>query len=113
MTYRVHITKAAERDMERAVDYIEYTLKNPRAADALLDEADTAINSLAHMPERYAPVDDQVLAALGIRFIQVKNYLAFYVVAKDTRTVHIVRFLYGKSDWASFLRKMKTDAVPK
>lgn len=29
MTYRVHITKAAERDMERAVDYIEYTLKNP------------------------------------------------------------------------------------
>lgn len=59
-----------------------------------MDEADTAINSLAHMPERYAPVDDQVLAALGIRFIQVKNYLAFYVIAKDTCTVHIVRFLY-------------------
>ena len=101
MTYHIHITKAAERDLERAADYIEYTLKNPKAADELLDEADMAVNSLAQMPERYALADDKVLAAWGIHSIQVKNYLAFYVIVKDTRTVYIIRFLYGKSDWNS------------
>ena len=108
MTYHIHITKAAERDIERAADYIEYTLKNPKAADELLDEADMAVNSLAQMPERYALADDKVLAAWGIRSIQVKNYLAFYVIAKDTRTVHIIRFLYGKRDWISLLRNTIT-----
>lgn len=31
--------------------------------------------------------------------------LAFYVIAKETQTVHIIRFLYGKSDWRSILRQ--------
>ena len=104
MTYQIHITKAAERDIARAVDYIEYTLKNPRAADALLDGLEAAAGSLAQMPERYALIGDKVLAAWGIRCLRVKKYLAFYTVNRDTRTVHIVRFLYGRSDWVSLLR---------
>lgn len=35
------------------------------------------------------------------------NYLAFYTVDDATQTVHIVRFLYGKSNWITIL---KTDA---
>ena len=37
MSYKLHITKAAERDLIDAADYIEVTLKNPEAADHLLD----------------------------------------------------------------------------
>ena len=36
------------------------------------------------------------------------NYLAFYTVDDATQTVHIVRFLYGKSNWITIL---KTDAA--
>ena len=104
MNYQIHITKTAERDLNRAVDHIEFSLKNPQAADRLLDDAEHEIMSLATMPERYALVDDPLLAAWGIRFVQIKNYLAFYVVSKETRTVHIIRFLYGKSDWVSILQ---------
>ncbi len=104
MNYYVHITQRAEKDLNRALDYIEFSLKNPQAADSLLDETETALSSLDHMPERYALADDKILAAWGIRYIQVKKYLAFYVIAKETRTVHIIRFLYGKSDWRSILR---------
>ncbi len=103
MNYHVHITKKAEKDLARAVDYIEFSLKNPQAADSLLDEAEAALSSLARMPKRYAVTDDKLLAAWGIRFIQVKKYLAFYVVNNETQTVHIIRFLYGKSDWRSIL----------
>ena len=105
MTYHVHITRRAERDLSRALDYIEFSLKNPQAADSLLDEAERVLNSLSQMPERYALPEDKLLAAWGIRFVQVKKYLAFYVIAEETQTIHVIRFLYGKSDWRSMLRQ--------
>ncbi len=40
MNYQIHITKKAEQDLEGAADYIEFTLLNPDAADALLDKAE-------------------------------------------------------------------------
>lgn len=101
--YYVHITETAERDLNRAADYIEFSLKNPQAADDLVDEAETALSSLGHLPERYALADDKLLAALGIRFIQIKSYLAFYAIDQAAGTVHILRFLYGKSDWRFIL----------
>lgn len=103
MSYQVHITKQAEKDLSRALDYIEFSLKNPQAADSLLDETERTLGSLEQMQERYALPDDKLLAAWGIRFVQIKKYLAFYVIAKETQTVHIIRFLYGKSDWRSIL----------
>ena len=77
--------------------------KTPSAADSLIDEAEKAISSLSHMPERFALVDDKLLAAWGIRFIRIKNYLAFYTVSQDEHTVYVLRFLYGKSDWTAIL----------
>lgn len=70
-----------------------------------------ALNSLAYMLERYTLVDDKVLAAWGIRSIQIKNYVTFYVIVKDMHTIYIIRFLYGKSDWISLLQNTKTDAI--
>ena len=52
MTYQVRITKTAERDLISAADHIEFVLKNPKAADDLLDEADAQINSLDEYPKR-------------------------------------------------------------
>ena len=105
MSYQVHITKQTEKDLNRALDYIEFSLKNPQAADSLLDETERTLGSLEQMPERYALPEDKLLAAWGIRFVQIKKYLAFYIIAKETQTVHIIRFLYGKSDWRSILRQ--------
>ena len=39
MSYSIHITATAERDILRAADYIKFTLKNPTAAEHLLDAA--------------------------------------------------------------------------
>ena len=79
-------------------------LKNPKAADDLLDEAEAKINALSSFPDMLPLVDDPLLASWGIRFIQVKNYLAFYVISEDAQKIIIVRFLYGKSNWASILQ---------
>jgi plasmid stabilization system protein ParE len=104
MNYLIHITTTAERDMAQAADYIEFVLKNPQAADHLLDEADRQINDLAQFPKKFPLVNDKLLASWGIRFTKVNNYLAFYIVSEEDRRVNIVRFLYGKSNWTSILR---------
>ena len=105
MSYIIHITATAERDLIRAADYIEFTLKNPIAADHLLDAATEQINSLADMPEKFRLVDDPVLACWEIHFIIVNYYLAFYTINKEKQMVIVIRFLYQKSNWNSILRQ--------
>lgn len=105
MMYDLHITSAAENDLNEAADYIEYVLLNPDAADRMLDAATERISTLAQFAERNALVDDPVLQAWGIRFIQINNYLAFYVISEEESRVYIVRFLYGKRDWIGILKQ--------
>lgn len=101
MKYAVHITERAQRDINEAADYIEFSLKNPQAADALLDAVERELSGLANMPERYPVVTDDFLASLGLRLVRVKNYLAFYRIDESKAKVYVVRFLYGRRDWVS------------
>ena len=103
MSYVIHITYAAQRDLLNAADHIEFVLKNPEAADALLAEAEKQINSLTDFPKKFRLVDDPVLSTWGIRFVILNHYLAFYFIDTENNIVTIVRFLYLKSDWASIL----------
>ena len=89
MKYNIHVTQAAERDMANAYDYIDLVLKNPTAADKLLDVADEKIGALAEFPHKFEVVSDKLLSLWGIRFTIVMNYLAFYTVDDATQTVHI------------------------
>lgn len=102
MSYNLHITSVAQRDISQAADYIEFVLKNPKAADDLLEETDQKINALLPFPSEHPVVEDRLLSSWGIRFIQIKNYLAFYVAEENQVT--IIRFLYAKSNWISILK---------
>ena len=104
MSYIIHITQTAERDIMRAADHIEFILKNPSAADHLLDVATEQIKSLSDMPQKFQLVDDPVLASWGIRFVIVNNYLAFYTIDEKKQMVIVVRFLLQKSNWNTILR---------
>ena len=83
MNYEVHFTRAAENDLNEAADYIEFVLLNPQAADDLLDTVEETLPTLAQYAQRYALVDDPVLRAWGIRFVQIKNYLSFYTISEE------------------------------
>jgi len=106
--YHVDITKPAENDIYDAAKYIAEQLLNPSAADRLIDDIEHVVNSLNNMPDRHPLVSDEVLARLGFRFIPVNNYLIFYIIREDIKTVVIQRFLYGRRDWVNIL-KCETD----
>ena len=108
MNYTLHVTRKAEADLNSAVNYIEFTLLNPQAADDLLDKVEKEISKLSHMPQIHKLVDDPILNAWGIRFIVINNYMAFFTIDEQSKTVYIVRFLYGKRNWIEILKNNPT-----
>ena len=105
MNYDIRITRAAEKDLNSAADYIEFVLFNPQAADDLLNEAESRIGELSSFPEKFALADDPLLKSWGIRFMLVKNYIAFYVISEENHTIYILRFLYQKRNWITILKQ--------
>lgn len=103
MKYIIHITKAADADLNSAIDYIDRILLNPQAADNLLLEAEETMMDLAAFPEKYSLVTDPVLSTWGIRLTTVKNYLVFYTVSEEEKCIYIVRFLHSKQNWNAIL----------
>ena len=104
MKFRVDITETAKNDMIEAAEYIDYVLKNPQAADNLMEAVEKEIGSLTAFPERYAVLDDSVLSSFNVRFVRVKDYLAFYVIMEDEKLVVILRFLHMRRDWTEILK---------
>ena len=98
-TYKIRIFPTAKQDMEDVIAYLN-TL-SPDAALRYYDLLVEEIASLAKMPERRPRPKDLALAAKGYRYLIVKNYLVFYVVAGDT--VQIRRILYARRDYQSLL----------
>ena len=98
-TYKIKIFPTAKQDMEDVIAYL-----NTLSPDAALRYYDLLVNeiaSLAKMPERCPRPKDLALAAKGYRYLIVKNYLVFYVVAGDT--VQIRRILYARRNYQALL----------
>lgn len=102
--YKIIVTEPAQKDLKNTVAYISNELKNKQAAFNLISLVEKNVESLKEMPERYAIVNDEFLAREGFRFIAIKNYLLFYVVHNENKTVVIQRFLYARRDWLSILK---------
>ena len=102
--YHIDITEPAVNDINEAIKYITEQLLNPTAAGKLVDDAESAIYSLTEMPQRHALAKDDDLARLGLRFIPVNNYLVFYIIREEKKTVVIQRFLYARRDWMTILK---------
>lgn len=105
MSYTLHLTKSALIDINMTAEYIENTLKNPSAADHLINEAEKSFKSILIDPYSRQLIDDPVLNTWGYRFIVIGNYLAFYVIDEEKETVYITRFLYKKRNWIKVLKE--------
>ena len=98
-TYKVSIYPTAKQDMREIVQYLNTLSQESALAnyDLLVEK----IAGLAQMPERCPQLNDLALRAKGYRYLLVKNYLVFFVVAGDT--VQIRRVLYARRDYRALL----------
>lgn len=55
------------------------------------------------MPLRNVLVADDILSYKCIGKIMVDNYIVFYIVNEESKTVTIIRILYGRRNWINLL----------
>ena len=107
MIFEIKITQPAQDDLRGIYKYISEDLQNHTAASNMISKIDKRIQSLKKSPERYPLVRDSYLASKGFRVTVVKNYLVFFIIRKVTKSVSVMRVLYGRRDW---LRILSVDA---
>ena len=99
MKYSALFTESAEKDIEAAARYIESTLHNPSAAENLLKDVSLEIRNLEDNPFICSIIDDPGFKSIGLRASIVRNYLLFYTVSSNDKTILILRFLFGRRNW--------------
>jgi len=102
-SFDIQISRPAEKDLMDIKNYISKELAQPETAQKFLAKLSQKINNLEKMPFRNPVVKDERLSRLGIRKLLVDNFLVFYFVNEEQKTVFIVRVLYNKRRWESLI----------
>ncbi|MCM1233110.1 MAG: type II toxin-antitoxin system RelE/ParE family toxin [Ruminococcus flavefaciens] len=92
--YRLSILPLFEDDLNEIVDYITCRLRNPLAAESLIDQVETAINERLSCAESFEPYRSNRERKYPYYRIQVKNFTIFYVVIGNTMEVR--RIIYSR-----------------
>ena len=95
--YDVRLHRGAIADLDMIVRYIRDDLESPMAADAFLNQAVEAMNSLASMPERNPVMHDLGTDELTFRWMLVKNFEFIYHVDQTRHSVYVVGIVYARA----------------
>lgn len=99
--YRLRYLPLFEQDLVQTVSYITNVLKNPDAAEKLVNDVETAILERLNHPLAFEPYPSVKRRKYPYYRIYIRNYVVYYVVMEDVMEVR--RFLYGARDKDRFL----------
>lgn len=95
--YRIKFLSDANADIALISDYIGVELNNPIAADRIVQLIAKNIDYfLIDMPYMFPEATIRKPLKYRYRKMTVKNYLVFYRIDEDEKTVYIHRVIYGK-----------------
>ena len=92
--YKLRFLPLFEEDLNGIVDYVAFRLKNPIAAEALVNDVQKAIHDRLSCAEAFEPYHSAKERQYPYYRIYVKNYVIFYVVIGDVMEVR--RILYNR-----------------
>ena len=98
-TYEIKLTLKARNDIESIYSYISEGLHNPSAAQKLADKFDKAFDKISTFPLS-CPIGK---TEKEYRKLIVENYIAFYKVIEETKTLIVYRVFYGMMDYNKYL----------
>lgn len=97
--YKIKFSKDARNDYFDIIRYIKYNLVEPSIANKYAKLINEEIKKLEYNPQKFAIIDIEINNSSNIRKLIIKNYIAFYRVNENTKTVNIERILYSASNW--------------
>lgn len=94
--YKLRFLPLFEEDLNGIVDYVAFRLKNPIAAEALVNDVQKAIQDRLSCAEAFEPYHSARDRQYPYYRISVRNYTIFYVVIDDVMEVR--RIVYSRRD---------------
>ena len=95
MSNKIIYTEKSEQDLVNIYRYIAIDLLVPETAKKQVERIMNAIKGLDELPLRYKLYQNEPWHSRGLRVLPVDNYLVFYTVIEEEKTVAIVRIMYG------------------
>ena len=99
--YRLRYLPLFYEELDEKMTYIAENLKNPKAANDLLDKVETAILERLSVAESFEPYYSIRERKYTYYRIYVDNYIIYYVVIDDDShdlIMEVRRFLYNGQD---------------
>ena len=96
--YRLSYLPLFYEELDEKVTYIAEKLKNPKAANDLLDKVESAIMERLPLAESFEPYHSVRERRYSYYRIYVDNYIIYYVVINDDPNdliMEVRRFLYN------------------
>ncbi|WP_281678898.1 type II toxin-antitoxin system RelE/ParE family toxin [Eggerthia catenaformis] len=106
-SYKVGYSINALDDLREIYAYIANELLIPETAAAQLGRIRKEVHSLDFMPTRYALVEWEPWHSMKIHQLPVDNFIVYYLVDDEERTVTIVRIFYGGRDIEGIINSNK------
>ena len=94
--YKLRFLPLFEDDLNGIVDYIAFRLKNPIAAEALVNDVQKAIQDRLSCAEAFEPYLSAKDRQYPYYRISIRNYTIFYVVIDDV--MELRRIVYSRRD---------------
>lgn len=93
--YTIQYAPLAVEDLRNIYGYIAHTLLEPSTALKQTDRIREGIRSLSAIPSRHALADWEPWRSLQVRKMPIDNYVVFYSVDTEARSVTVYRIFYG------------------
>ncbi len=97
-SYSVVYSPEAMDDLREIYTYIAFTLMVPESAEKQVNRIRKEVRSLDFMPSRYSFVDWEPWKSMGMHKVPIDNFVVYYTVNDDSRTVTVIRIFYGGQD---------------
>ena len=111
MRYKVKLTVQAIGQIKETVQYISKILLEPETAQKWADTLQCEIEKLDSMPSRYPLTEEEPWCTKGIRKMPVKNFLVYYLVDEEEKTVWITAVIYGRRDQDAALLDIPANGI--
>lgn len=98
MRYKILYSENAKEDLRIIARYISYELQEFNTAKKIIDAIINEIKTLDTLPMRYRLCDYMRWRKIGLRCMNVKNYIVFYLPDEDKGIVKIIRIIYQRRD---------------
>lgn len=98
--YELRYASLFYKDLYEITQYIKEKLKNPQAANNLLEKVMDAIAERSYSPKSYEKYTSIKNRKEDYYKIYVKNYIVFYVIKGNI--IEVRRMLFGKSNFKKY-----------